>query len=575
MAAPTVTTQAASSVSRTTATGNGNITATGGVNPTIRGFELGTTQTVDRTFSETGSFGTGAFTLPFDNLLAGQLYYYRAFATNTGGTSYGSWVSFTTVSPTYNVTIGGVNRTTDIINQTIQVVDTLNDQQNTCTFSLIDRSGNGIPSTDQEIVITLNDGTILFGGYIIGINIVKRESGKVQANITCIDYSRLLDRNLVNTSYTDMTDAQIINDIINTYCPSFGITTTNVISGVTIDQINFNYIQPSQALRRICDLTGRNWYIDYNKDIHYFPLATTATPFNISSSNTSYINLVINKDASQIKNRVYVRGGTYLSDPTTYSTQGDGTIRKFVLPDKPHDTSITVNGVSKTIGIKNIDTSGFDYYLNYQEKYIEQDSGATILSSTDTLALTYTYDIPVLVAVENTVSIAANGQKEFAIFDKTITTQQAARDRASAELTDYANNIIEGSFTTYTAGFRSGQFININLSDYGVNENYIVTQVTARALGAGFYEYEVQLASAKTMGIIRFLIELLEANNKLVELNDDEVVDNLLSATDSLNSDSLLDSLTIDSAGVYATWCTDSLQATPITRARWDLFQWW
>ncbi len=576
MAISTVSTQSATSVDKTTATGNGNITATGGINPTIRGFELGTTQTVDRTISETGSFSTGAYTLPFTSLTAGQLYYYRAFATNTDGTGYGLWTSFTTVAPTYSVKINAVDRTADVLNQTIQVSDILNDQQNTCTLSLIDRSGNGIPSTDQEIIITMNDGSILFGGYVIGINITKRETGKVQANLTCVDYSRLLDRNLVNASYTNQTDAQIINSIVNTYCPGFGITTTNVISGVTIDQINFNYIQPSQALRRIADLTGRNWYIDYNKDIHYFPTATTATPFNILDAVPAkdYTNLVINKDASQIKNRVYVRGGTYLSDPTTYSVKGDGVSRQFVLPDKPHDTSMTVNGIAKTIGIKNINTSGFDYYLNYQEKYLEQDASLAILATTDTLVLTYTYDIPVLVAVENTASIISNGQKEFAIFDKTISTQVAARDRASAELTDYATNIIEGSFSTRTAGFRSGEYININLTDYGVNADYIVTQVSARAYGAGYYEYDVQLASAKTMGIIRFLIELLEANNKLVELNDDEVVDNLLSVADSLMSDSLTDALTIDSAGAYATWCTDSLQAVPTTRARWDLYQW-
>jgi hypothetical protein len=102
----------------------------------------------------------------------------------------------------------------------------------------------------------------------------------------------------------------------------------------------------------------------------------------------------------------------------------------------------------------------------------------------------------------------------------------------------------------------------------------LVQSVNSRSLGGGQYVYTVNIASAKTMGIIRFLIELLEANRNLVELDDQEVVDELLSITDSLLSDSLLDSLTIDSAGAYSTWCTDSLQATPSTRARWDLFQW-
>ena len=143
-----------------------------------------------------------------------------------------------------------------------------------------------------------------------------------------------------------------------------------------------------------------------------------------------------------------------------------------------------------------------------------------------------------------------------------------------AELTDYASRIVEGSFTTKETGFRSGQYININLTEYGVNANYIVQSVRMTSLGAGVYDYEVSIASAKTMGIIRFLIELLEANKNLIELDENEVVDELFTITDSLLSDSLVDSLTIDSAGPYATWCSDSVQSAPATRARWGLFQW-
>ncbi|MBN2262409.1 MAG: hypothetical protein JW735_05815, partial [Prolixibacteraceae bacterium] len=99
-------------------------------------------------------------------------------------------------------------------------------------------------------------------------------------------------------------------------------------------------------------------------------------------------------------------------------------------------------------------------------------------------------------------------------------------------------------------------------------------KVIARSLGGGNYYYQVYIASSKTLGIIKFLIGLLETNKNLIELDDDEVVDELFQITDELLSDSLTDNLTIDSTGPYFTWCTDSLDATPITRARWNLFQW-
>lgn len=473
----------------------------------------------------------------------------------------------------YSILINNVERSTDVLTESITVEDAINDKQNICTLDLVNLSGNGIPDTGEEIIITLADDTKLFAGYITNVSVDKVDTGIVKATLSCQDYVWLLDRNLVHKTYENMTDKEIITAVIETYCPNFGITLDNVIEGVTIEQISFNYLQPSEVFRKICDLTGRNWYIDYEKDLHYFPLSTSVTPFNIDSSANEYFELNILKDANQLKNRVYVRGGTKLSDTTTHSTKGDGVKRQFVLPDKPHDISITVNGSAKTIGIKNIDLSGYDWYLNYQEKYIEQDSGGTVLATTDTLVVTYKYDVPILVAVEDTASIQANGAKEFAIFDKSIATTESARDRASSELTDYANNIIEGSFKTYTSGFTSGQYININLTDYDVNADYIVQKVTAESVGGGSFIYTVEIASSKTMGIIRFLIELLEANKNLIELDDQEVVDELFQCQDSLLSDSLTEALTIDSAGAYATWTTAD-ESSPVTRARWDLYQW-
>lgn len=98
-AAPTVTTQAASSVEETTATGNGNITSlNGGGNATARGFEYDTDTGSPYASSayDSGSYGTGAYTKGLTGLTKGELYYMRAYATNPGGTSYGSEVTFLT-----------------------------------------------------------------------------------------------------------------------------------------------------------------------------------------------------------------------------------------------------------------------------------------------------------------------------------------------------------------------------------------------------------------------------------------------------------------------------------------------
>jgi hypothetical protein len=107
--APTVTTQAVSSIATTTATGNGNITATGGANADTRGIVYSTaTQTLPGNVApgssgysglvnETGgSFSTGAYTESLTGLTGNTTYYARAYAHNSAGYSYGAEVSFST-----------------------------------------------------------------------------------------------------------------------------------------------------------------------------------------------------------------------------------------------------------------------------------------------------------------------------------------------------------------------------------------------------------------------------------------------------------------------------------------------
>lgn len=103
-AAPTVTTQAATNSGQTAATLNGNITNTGSSNATVRGFAYGTSatlSTVIATTTENGSFSTGAFTGPIYGLNANTTYYFRPYATNSTGTSFGTITSFVTASIVY------------------------------------------------------------------------------------------------------------------------------------------------------------------------------------------------------------------------------------------------------------------------------------------------------------------------------------------------------------------------------------------------------------------------------------------------------------------------------------------
>lgn len=103
----TVTTAAVTQVTFNTATLGGNVTAEG-CSAVTRGVVYGTTASPALNGSGTvqitaNGTGIGAYTVAATNLMPGATYYVRAYATNNGGTVYGSQVTFTT--PCASVTL--------------------------------------------------------------------------------------------------------------------------------------------------------------------------------------------------------------------------------------------------------------------------------------------------------------------------------------------------------------------------------------------------------------------------------------------------------------------------------------
>jgi uncharacterized protein (TIGR02145 family) len=96
-ASPTLTTNATTNISVTTAVSGGNVTSDNGAAVTDRGVCWNTTgnPTTSGSKASNGS-GTGSYSVNISGLTAGTVYYVRAFATNNVGTSYGTQVVFST-----------------------------------------------------------------------------------------------------------------------------------------------------------------------------------------------------------------------------------------------------------------------------------------------------------------------------------------------------------------------------------------------------------------------------------------------------------------------------------------------
>ncbi len=107
---PNVVTMVASDVTLKNATLNGEVTEEGFSATTDRGFvfsEKNTSPSVSDSKAQSG-YGKGVYSVVLDKLTVNSKYYFKAYATNTKGTSYGVVQSFTTAD--YNL----VNISTDV-----------------------------------------------------------------------------------------------------------------------------------------------------------------------------------------------------------------------------------------------------------------------------------------------------------------------------------------------------------------------------------------------------------------------------------------------------------------------------
>jgi hypothetical protein len=143
------------------------------------------------------------------------------------------------------------------------------------------------PQLGNDVTI-FNGATKIFGGVITEIKEIPPAYKIDGFSIMCIDYTRLLDGKLVTEVYENQTLSAIIADMVARYAPS-GFTTSNVSVSDNVQYINFNYQPISQCLKTLASMFNYDWYVDYDKDIHFFDKEENAAPYDLNDNDGSYI----------------------------------------------------------------------------------------------------------------------------------------------------------------------------------------------------------------------------------------------------------------------------------------------
>ena len=142
----------------------------------------------------------------------------------------------------------------------------------------------------DAVEVAIADRTI-FRGTITRVEPQIVTPSQVRYTIAAQDNTRLLDTIVVaSEEHASQTDEAILDNLMATYSGSPpAITTTNVIATsppTVLDTILFENLTLRRCIERIAERTGKEWYVDFDGDLHYFELGQVEGVFDFSDEAT-------------------------------------------------------------------------------------------------------------------------------------------------------------------------------------------------------------------------------------------------------------------------------------------------
>lgn len=130
---------------------------------------------------------------------------------------------------------------------------------------------------------------------------------------------------------------------------SNSFTLFNVQSTTQFDDFRSPQLKPSALANLLAKTFEYVWYIDYERDIHFAPKETEPSPFEISDTSNNFTDLSIDVDASQLGNRVIVRGGEKTSSSRYAQVfEGNGAAREWVMKTKFNNMEVSIDDNTST-----------------------------------------------------------------------------------------------------------------------------------------------------------------------------------------------------------------------------------
>jgi hypothetical protein len=196
-----------------------------------------------------------------------------------------------------------------ILYDSITIQDTLNEKPNTASFT----TWMSKPSLGATVSISLGSkaGVPMFAGTVMDVQQQYEQiPAHLRYHVSCIDWHWRLNKLVVAAKYTNLPAENIIADLLTTWAP--GYTRNHLVVGLgMIDEITFTNERLGDCFSRIAARVGAYWYIDTQKDLHFFVAddPDIAQPRALTPTHPSLSNVSVENDLSQMISRVHVEGG--------------------------------------------------------------------------------------------------------------------------------------------------------------------------------------------------------------------------------------------------------------------------
>lgn len=337
-----------------------------------------------------------------------------------------------------------------------------------------------LPRTDSDIVdlFTFNsdvqitqDGNVFRGIVLDSGKSLNRNIRTV--TITGADYAAKTQKILVTESYTSQTISYIVDDLMANHA-SFA-TRNNIETCSPVLTISFPDKFLWDCMEQLCAISGYQWYIDENLDVHFFQPTMRINSNTIITGNFWAGSASLKPDAGKMVNRLTVKGGKALSDPFNENFTITNTVPiplKYTPRATTAGVTVILGTASQTVGIQNITPAGTkDFLLNFSEKLIVPDQAVT-----GSYTITYKYEYPLKILVEEPTSIADYGYWDDVLAVVT-DDQTTATVLGLAHLTKYSQPLISGSVAPFNNIYKPGEVVLVNIPELGITEHLQIKEV--------------------------------------------------------------------------------------------------